>query len=327
MIADTAEMMFYEDVYLYDLNRPQNEPLAYRCANGGEKQPCLRDLLGLSAYEWMRYEDKLYSMPICLGQSGVVMLPLFDSLGRFVLVIRPGIRHETLIILAQSGYLGRIFCDSTLTAGKVPAREQEAVEGFSQTFARLRLLINSCYAVKSVAFAQECIALACEIWGVVCMPSQSAELAALQGQKYLPDMQASGQAFAISLMTLLSVMRNRAHARSGWLYAVESEGVTVLQAAFRIPSDASTHELSMLRAILEDGGVVVGERTIASAIKPPRQYAYLHKKITDPRHPYCARCGCLDARCEDCMTVQWAVLPYVCDAALLGIKNYFDRNE
>ncbi|MBQ7378170.1 MAG: hypothetical protein IJW70_12195 [Clostridia bacterium] len=47
----------------------------------------------------------------------------------------------------------------------------------------------------------------------------------------------------------------------------------------------------------------------------------MNRKITDPRHPFCAHCGCLDKRCNECTALQWAVLPYVYDAALLGIKD------
>lgn len=67
--------------------------------------------------------------------------------------------------------------------------------------------------------------------------------------------------------------------------------------------------------------MVIGTHSFAAPVKPPRQYAYMNRKITDPRHPFCAHCGCLDKRCNECTALQWAVLPYVYDAALLGIKD------
>ena len=324
-----CDTIFCEDVYLYDLNRLQSEPLAYRCARGGEQQIDLLSLLGVSAYEWMRYEDRLYSMPICLVQAGAVVLPVFGSIGRLAVVVKPMISNESFSCLAQSMCLGEV-CDqesAVCTGCAISAREREDAEYFLQTLAKLRLLIGSCYEAKNEFEIEDCISLACTLWGVERMPIESAEFDALRGQLPLADMQISGQALMVFLMTHLSLMRNQAHARSGWLFAERCEGGVALQVMFRTFPNASLQALSHLRALLEDGGVVLGERTYASHIKPPRQYAYMNKKIIDPRHPYCTRCGCLDKHCADCIAVQWAVLPYVCDAALLGIKNYLSWNE
>lgn len=325
-----AQPAFVEDIYLYDLNKPASAPLAYRCASGGEAQPALLDLLGLSARQWLCYEPKLYDMPLCLCEAGAaVVLPVFGSIGRLVAVVKSTLSLPALAYLVQSARLGKLYVseDFTNVHPHVSEREREAVEGFAQTVARLRLLINWCYDASGVGAVTDCISLAGELWGVELMPTHTIELAPLKGQVSLPEMRFSGQALAVMLMTMLCVMRYEAHARSGWLYAVESDAGIVLQSAFRTASGSPMEALEHLQTLFEDGGVIFGTRACRSPIRPPKQYAYLHKKITDPQHPYCARCGCLDKHCATCRTVQWALMPYACDAALLGIKNYFLWNE
>lgn len=163
--------------------------------------------------------------------------------------------------------------------------------------------------------------------GVELMPSETAEYAAMQAQGVLPEMRHEGHVLLVCLLSLLSAMRNRAHARSGWLYAVADGQGYAIQAVLRCAQESDLDALAHLRAGLEDSGVAVGALIDTVPIVPPKQYAYLQKKITDPRKPLCARCGCLDARCTTCTLVRWAVLPYVCDAALQGIKTlpYFEQ--
>lgn len=321
---------FVEDVYLYDLNRPERAPLAFRSARAGEAQPSLYELLELSAREWQGYERRLSDAPICLDKAGgAVVLPVFGSIGRFAVVLKPTIGLPSLFCLAGSERLGRI--DPAGEFEGVPCviseRERESAERFAQTVARMRLLIDWCCDAKSAGQAEDCVALAAELLGTKLMPAQTAEFPAVQEQRALPDMQLCGQALFVSLLTLLSAMRHRAHARSGWLYAMERDGRFMLAAAFRTDAESELDELAALQEMLENGGVTFGARTYVAPVKPLQQYAYLHKKITDPHHPYCARCGCLDKRCAVCTAVQWVVLPYVCDAALLGIKNYFCFGE
>lgn len=325
-----AQPAFVEDVYLYDLNKPASAPLAYRCARGGEKQPPLLELLGLGARQWLHDEQRLYDMPLCLCEAGgAVVLPVFGSIGRLVVVVKPTVSLHALAYLAQSARLGTLYVSEKFAElhPHVSEREREATERFAQTVARLRLLIDWCASAESVGAVEDCISLACELWGVELMPVKTAEFSTLQGQVLLSEMRFSGQVLAVTLMTMLSVMRYHAHARSGWLYAARCEAGIVLQAAFRMASECPMDETDHLRELFEDGGIAFGTRDYQASVKPPRQYAYLHRKITDPQHPYCARCGCLDKRCATCMAVQWAVMPYVCDAALLGIKNYFSWSE
>ena len=328
--VSSQQTVFSEDFYLFDLNRPSDAPLAYRCARGGEEQPDLLRVLGISAREWMRYEQKLYDYSLCLGEAGgALVLPLFGSLGRFVVVLKPDIPTPALAYLAASARFGEI-CAAESIADVPPAmteKDRETAERFAQTVARTRLLIDWCRTTKSVGQAEDCISLAAELMGVELMPAQTAEFRAELQTPVLPDMEFSGQAFAVSLLTLLSAMRNDAHARSGWLYAADRGKGIVIEAAFRIGPDRELASLAQLQLLLENGGVMLGTRTYQAPIKPPKQYAYMHKKITDPQHPYCARCACLDKRCAVCTAVEWAILPYVCDAALLGIKNYFRFEE
>ncbi len=328
--AGSGQAVFAEDVYLYDLNKPASAPLAFRCARGGEEKPVLLEALGISARQWVQYEQKLYDMPLCTHQSGgAVVLPVFGSIGRLAIVVKPIFSVATFANLVQSAWLGAVYAidDFADVPVRIPDRESEAAEHFASTVARLRLLVDWCCEAKDAGQIEDCISLACELWGVDLMPLHTVELAPLQGQVSLPGMSYSGQALAVSLMTLLSVMRNDAHARSGWLYVSKAEQLPALQAAFRMASDCQIAALERLKELLENTNVIYGVREESSGIKPLRQYAYLHKKITDPQHPYCARCGCLDKRCATCMAVQWAVMPYVCDAALLGIKNYFSWSE
>ena len=321
---------FVEDVYLYDLNRPLGAPIACRSARAGEVQPKLPELLELSAREWQGYEKRLYDAPLCLDKAGgAVVLPVFGSIGRFAIVLKPKLGLQSLSCLAQSEQLGQM--DRAGGFEGVPCaiseREREDAERFAQTVVRMRLLIDWCCDAHSAGQVEDCISLAAELWGTELMPARTAEFPVVQEQRALPDMQFCGQALFVSLLTLLSAMRNRAHARSGWLYAMERDGRFMLAADFRTDAGSKLGELAQLQEILENGGLTFGSRTYASPVKPLQQYAYLHKKITDPHHPYCARCICLDKRCAVCTAVQWVVLPYVCDAALLGIKNYFSWSE
>lgn len=327
---ETFVRPFAQDVYLYDLNRISEPPIAHRCATGGMLQPTLPELLEISVRDWATFEERLYSMPLCLAKGGgAIVLPVFDSVGRFALVCKPQFALPVLASLAQ-GMLGdEIYVDADferiVSAPRTKALHQ--AEGFLQELALLRVLLSSCEQAENVFLAQECISLASRIWGVELMPDETVEFPPMQEQYRLPAMQLSGATLAVSLMVLLSVMRNFSHARSGWLYATTGESGVLLHAVMRIMPDADTQSIARLQKILEDAGVVSGMRTFAAPIQPPKQYAYMHRKITDPRHPFCARCGCLDKRCADCMILQMAILPYVCDAALLGIKDlpYFSE--
>lgn len=322
---DSPIFAFGEDVYVYDLNRIQDAPLAFRCASGGEDMPDLLSLLGVSAHTWLDLEQALYSGPLCLA-GGAVVLPLFGNVGRLVAVIKADVPNAAVAWWVRSASVGEMYLDDAL-ANSVPtvrARDREVLEGFSRTIAQMRMLIDLCAQANTVYQVEECIGLAAQIWGIALMPQETAEFAAMKGQMMLPDMRLSGQALAVCLMTLVSFIRNWAHARSGWVYVVPCESGAIVQAVIRCPEQTSLATLTHLRSLLENGGVVLAERTFASFIKPPKQYAYMHRKITDPRYPLCVRCGCLDARCASCTVVQWAVLPYVCDAALLGIKNGFE---
>lgn len=322
---DALRFAFGEDVYVYDLNRIQDAPLAFRCASGGQEMPDLLGLLGISVHAWLDLEQALYSGPLCLA-GGAVVLPLFGNVGRLVAVIKTDVPPASFAWWARSAGIGEMHLDDVLAHAEpsVRARDREVLESFFRTVAQMRMLIDLCAQANTVYQVEECIALAAQIWGVALMPQDTVEMPAMQGQMMLPDMRLSGQALAVCLMTLLSFIRNRAHARSGWLYAVPCENGAIVQAVIRCSEQASFSALAHLRILLEDGGIVLAERTFASPIKPPKQYAYMHRKITDPRYPLCVRCGCLDARCASCTVVQWAVLPYVCDTALLGIKNGFE---
>lgn len=319
-----ASTHFAEDVYVYDLNLPQSAPLAYRSADGGWEQPDLLTLLGLSARRWRVYEHQLYSMPVCLSeQGGALVLPVFGGIGRFAIVIKPHISLPALAYLLAAQAFGKVYTDEgfAMIAPAMQARDRAAAERTVIAAAAVRLLISSCDSAGNAYQISECIALAAELWGVELMDEGTVEFPAMKGQDYLPEMKLSGQALFLALVTLISVMRNCAHARSGWLYALQDAECAVLHAVLRTSDEASADALVRLRSLLEQGGVVVASRSFEAPVKPPRQYAYMNRKITDPRHPLCARCGCLDGRCRQCTALQWAVLPYVCDAALLGIKN------
>ena len=326
MMDESAQKItpFYEDVYLYDLNHVEAPPLAYRSARGGETQQSLLTLIDLSVREWHTVALRLYECPVYLGANGgAVLLPLTGSVGRFVLVVKTSLSLPSLAYLVQCAGQGAVYADAEIQAAvpKLSTREREAAESAVRVVAELRRLAAACEKACSVLDAEECIQIAAELMGVVLMPQERVESAPMQGQGLLPDMQHTGQVLFVCVCTLLSIMRNGAHARSGWLYAVPCETGYTLHAFVRCPSDADLEALDRLRTMLEDGGVVHGVRTETSPVQPPKQYAYLSKKITDPRKPLCARCGCLDARCKACTAIQVAVLPYVCDAALLGIKD------
>ena len=317
---------FCDDLYLYDLNSQGSPPLAYRCARAGEQQPSLLELLGISARDWLKIEDKLYSMPVCLaGDGGTILLPMFGNIGRFVFVIKSGLSSSALAYLAQSGALGEAYIDgqSGAVRSKLAVQDRKAMQDVLSTVSDLRYVVEACHESPNAFAMEECILRCADLFGVELMLPETVELSAMQGQQVLPEMQPSGQASVLFLVVLLSLMRNKAHARSGWLYVNSASLGFVLQACMRLPPDANTESAARLQAIYEDSGVLFGTRMAKMPIKPPKQYAYMHKKITDPRHPFCARCGCLDERCADCTVLQWAVLPYISDAALLGIKNYF----
>lgn len=77
------DMIFYDDVYLYDLNLPESPPLAWRCADGGLPQPDLPTLLGLSMREWLQRERTIYQSPISVvADRCAVVLPLSGRIGR-----------------------------------------------------------------------------------------------------------------------------------------------------------------------------------------------------------------------------------------------------
>ena len=317
---------FWDDLYLYDLNSPDSMPIAYRCARAGERQPTFLELLGISSRDWLQLEDRLYSLPVCLARKqGAILIPLFGNIGRFLFVIVPKLTPSALAYLAQSGVLGEVYLDEQLGAVRpnLTASDREAFSNVLNTVTILRCVIRDCEQELSELSLEDCILRCASLFGVELMSPDTAELAALQGQRGLPEMHQSGQVCVLFFMTMLSLMRNRAHARSGWLYVSPTDNGYALQACMRLPHQANTESSARLRTICEDSGVPFGIREESLPIKPPKQYAYMHKKITDPRHPFCARCGCLDARCADCTVLQWAVLPCTSDAALLGIKNYF----
>ena len=321
---------FYEDIYLYDLNAARSLPLAHRSARGGQTQPDLLSLIKLPACEWHAVAAHLHEGAVYLSSNGgAVLLPVYGGIGRLVAVVKTNLSLPALAYVAQCAGQGAIYADAQIQGAmpSLPARECAAAESAVRTVARLKLLIDACAQVHDAFGAQECICEAASMMGVELMLPERAEMPPMKGQGLLPSMQHSGQATLACIMTLLSVMRNGAHARSGWLYAAPCEQGYTLQAFLRCSADADLSALEVLRGLLEDGGVTLGARTFASALKPPKQYAYMSRKITDPRKPLCVRCHCLDARCASCRAVQWAVLPFVCDAVLLGIKAlpYFEE--
>ncbi len=321
---------FWDELYLYDLNQIESVPMAYRCAAAGQELPDLIGLLGISVREWMQLQPTLYDAPLCLhGNGGALVLPILGSLGRFALVVKPLLTPGTFAFLAQNQYFNGAYVTPQLAAAAcpIPKNEQLAAQELVQSVALARLFLESCERAQTVEGMQDCIALAAQMLGVELMPRETAEFLARKHQHALPEMRFSGQALALTLLTLLSFVRNQAHARSGWIYAVQHDADAFVQAHLRFDADQDTQSLTHLRNVLEQGGAVLGTHTFASAVKPPRQYAYMQRKITDPKHPFCARCACLDARCKACTVTEWAVMPCVCDAALLGIKNYFVFSE
>lgn len=317
-------MTFLEDIYLYDLNVPDSEPLAYRSARGGEAQPTLLSLLGVAPRAWLEIAQRLYDGSVYLAANGgAVLLPVQGSIGRYAVVVKPELSASAMAYLYASVGQETAYAEASVkdAAPKIAAREKEAAESARGTIAVLRLLLADCMRVKSASDAQACIDTAAELMGVLLMSPESAEPVPGRLQGMLPEMQPSGQVLLVSILTLLSAMRNHAHARGGWLYATPCEQGYVLRAAWRCIEDADLGALSHLRDALEDGGVLPGVWASISPVKPPKQYAYMSRKITDPRRPLCARCGCLDARCASCKLVCWAVLPFISDVALHGIKD------
>ena len=314
---------FYEGVYLFDLNQAEAIPLAFRSARGGEAPPDLLSLIGLSAREWYAVADKLYSDALYLeAGGGAVILPVTGSIGRLAVVVKTALSPAAFAYLVQNAGQGDIYADAQLCTlpPKLNAQERVMAESAVRTVADLRFLIDSCMQARDVYSAQTCIKEAACLMGVSLMPQEKAEAAPMKEQGILPGMQYCGQVLFACILTMLSVMRNEAHGRSGWLYATPCRDGYVLQAFTRCAEDTELGGLALLRGLLEDGGAAVGAHTYTASLKPPRQYAYMSRKITDPHKPLCACCQCLDARCTSCMALQWAVLPYVCDAALLGIK-------
>lgn len=314
---------FYEDVYLYDLNQAELPPLAYRSARGGQAQPHLLSLIDLPAREWNTVAKRLHEGAVYLSSDGgAVLLPVRGSIGRLAVVVKTSLSLPALAYLAQNAGQGSVYVDASIgeTIPALAAREREAAESAVRTVTAFKMLIAACEQVRNAGDAQACIDMAAELMGVALMPKEKAEVAPMVGQGLTPGMQHSGQVLLACIMTVLSVIRNQAHARSGWLYVTPAENGYALQAFLRCAADTDLALPIMLRSMLEDSGVAIGARVFASAGNPPKQYAYMSRKITDPRKPLCARCHCLDARCASCTAMQWAVLPFVCDVALLGIK-------
>lgn len=310
---------FYDDLYLYDLNAPDSAPLAYRCATGGTQPPALSLLLGLTPRAWQDLQERLYDQPtaICRGKCAVIM-PICGRVGRFAAVVIPHLSHGAFVRMVNEGRLGVL---ESLEEDSKAHDDASAEDAFAATVQGVRLLISLCADAQNTGDVQACISLATELWGVALMPEESAEFPILQEQGILPDADFEPSALAVALMTVASMLRNAAHGRSGWLYAGQGTYGTVLHAAFRADEDACLDALEHLGASLEEGGVIVSRRDGAAPLKPPKQYAYMHKKIGDPTRPLCNLCGRFDAHCARCVAVRWAVLPYVTDQALLGIKN------
>lgn len=317
-------MTFLEDIYLYDLNVPDSEPLAYRSARGGEAQPTLLSLLGIAPKDWARIAQNLYDGSVYLAVGGgAVLLPVQGSIGRYAVVVKADLPVPALAYLYACAGQGAAYADHAICTALpcVDARQAEATESARATVASLRMLMDACERTQNAYDAQACMDAAAALMGVELMLPESAEPVPGRLQGMLPEMQPSGQVLLVSMLTLLSAMRNHAHARGGWLYATPCEQGYVLRAALRCTEDADLGALSHLRDALEDGGVLPGVWASISPVKPPKQYAYMSRKITDPRRPLCARCGCLNARCASCKLVCWAVLPFISDVALHGIKD------
>lgn len=246
-------------------------------------------------------------------------MPLCGNIGRFAVVMVPHLSHGAFARLVNSGALGDFAPISV--AGKDKSTP-EAEQSFAIAVRRMHLLTVMCAQIRDAVDLEECIGLACEQWGITRMPRERAEFAPLQTSGVLEDAALAPCALAVSLLCMVSLIRNEAHARSGWLYATDSENGPVLQCAFRADAGMPLQVLDRLQQRLEDGGVTVGRRDRPEPRKPPKQYAYMHRKIGDPARPLCNLCGRYDQSCDDCVAVRWAVLPFVTDRALLGIKNY-----
>lgn len=312
--------VFYDDLYLYDLNLPESPPLAWRSANGGMPQPDLPTLLGMSLREWLERERSLYQDPICIvaGKCAVI-LPISSRIGRFAAVVVPQMSQSEFVRAINVGLLGDL---DPMDLPMAKTGNFEAEQAIAHTVQGVRLLISQCMQAECAAELEDCIALAVGLWGVVPMPAERMEFAGLALQGSLPEPSLEPGALAVSLMTMASLLRNAAHARSGWLYAEQTGQGPVLQCIFRADAQDSLQVLEMLQAALEAGGVTVGRRDGEVPVRPPRQYSYMHSKRGDPMRPLCNKCSHYDGHCAHCIAVRWAIWPYVTDGALLGIKNY-----
>lgn len=312
--------IFFDDVYLYDLNLPESPPLAWRSANGGTSQPDLPTLLGLPMREWLERERMLYQDPICIATGKrAVILPISSRIGRFAAVVVPQMSQAEFVRAVNTGMLGEL---APMDLPMAKTGNPEAEQALSCTVQGIRLLLLQCAQVESAAELEDCIALAVGLWGVVPMPAERMEFSGLSLQGSLPQPSLEPGALAVALMTMTSLMRNAAHARSGWLYTEQTEQGPVLQCIFRADAQESLQVLEVLQTALEAGGVTVGRRDGEAPVKPPRQYSYMHSKRGDPTRPLCNKCSHYDAHCAHCIAVRWAIWPYVTDGALLGIKSY-----
>lgn len=312
-------MIFYDDLYLYDLNSPESPPLAWRSADGGLPQPDLPTLLGLSTREWLEKERMLYQDPICVvSDKCALVLPVGSRIGRFAVVVVPRLPRGVFVRLVNSGMLGEL---TPMDMPMAKLFDPEAEQAIAHTVQQVRLLLSKCAQVRHAADLDECIALVIQLWGVVPLPTERMEFPGLGLQGSLPEPSLDEGALILSLMTMASLLRNVAHARSGWLYAEQTEQGPVLQCLFRTNAQDSLPVLECLQTLLEAGGVTVGRRDGEAPVKPPRQYSYMHGKRGDPARPLCNKCMHFDACCAHCMAVRWAIFPYVTDWALLGIKN------
>lgn len=318
MSAELA-FRFFDDLYLYDLNMPESPPLAWRAQDGGTQPPDLPAVLGLGMREWMAHAERIYQNPVALtGERCAVLIPISSRVGRFGVLIVPHLARDVFVRMAGEGSLGVLDgANGRSRAHGDPLAEQ----GFAGTVHRVHLLIRQCAQVRDAEDLTECIAQAAELWGVHLMPTESAEFAPLCTSGSLPEPMLEAGALAVSLGVMASLLRNAAHGRSGWMHAEPSEHGPVLQCALRTDADGIPQSLVHLQARLEEGGVIVGRRDGVAPYKPPRQYSYMHSKIGDPARPLCNLCGSYDAHCARCVALRWAVLPYVTDQALLGIKN------
>ena len=234
-------MTFLEDIYLYDLNTPDNAPLAFRSARGGEEQPTLLTLLGISVRQWMEIAGELYRGSVYLAANGgAVLLPVQGSIGRYAMVIKTELSVPALAYLYACAGQGEAYADVQIKAAvpKIREREHEAAESARRTVAALRMLLANCMRAQDAYDAQACVDAAAELMGVELLSPEVAELPPMQVLGTLPEMQFSGQVLLISILTLLSTMRYWAHARSGWLYVTPCEQGYALQAVLRCEQDA-----------------------------------------------------------------------------------------